>query len=143
MSEAKPVTGSRFSRWLDAHFHAEADGSIRATLALQPEQEGAPGYVHGGVSASLIDEAMGAAVWATGRRAMTVHMSFDYRRPVPLGVEVTVIGRVERFEGRKTFTSGAIILPDGAAAVEGAGIFVDAPPEIVGGNFGFDHIKTE
>ncbi len=143
MSEPTPIAGSPFSRWLRARIHVNADGSVRAALALRPEQEGAPGCVHGGVSAALIDEVMGAAVWATGRRAMTVNMNFNYRRPIPLGVEVTVVGCVERFEGRKTFTSGAICLPDGAVAVEGAGIFVEAPPEIVGRDFSFDQMATE
>lgn len=134
------VPGSRFSRWLDARFYVESERSVQAKLVFRLEQEGPPGHVHGGLSATLLDEAMGIAVWEMGRQVVSVNLNVTYKRAVPLGVEVTVTGRVERFEGRKAFTSGTIVLPDGAVAVEATGVFVEAPGHIIAQSFRFDQL---
>jgi hypothetical protein len=42
-----------------------------------------------------------------------------------------VVGRVERVEGRKAFTSGVILLPDDTAAVEATGIYVEVPAHLI------------
>ena len=107
--------------------YAEDDGTIVIPVMLDQRHEGPPGYVHGGFSAALIDEAMGGAVWHAGLQVVAVKLDFNLRAPVPLGVEVTVRGRVDRIEGRKVFATGEITLPDGQIAVDGQGIFVEAP----------------
>lgn len=122
--------GSGFSRWLGLALHLQQDGSTQAEITLGPEQEGPPGHSHGGVIVAMIDEAMGMAVWATGFRVLAVNLNVNFRRPLPLGVPVIVRGRLLRVEGRKAFTSGEIILPDGMVAAEGSGIFVQAPADI-------------
>ena len=116
---------SRFGRELGLTLSRQEDGSIVGVVTLQLGQEGPPYHVHGGVLCALIDEAMGASVWSTGRRSLAVNLNINYRRPVPLGVELRVTGRIEKIEGRKTFTSGQITLPDGLVATEGTGIFVE------------------
>lgn len=121
------VNGSAFARLLGAHFHVQEDGSIGAAVMVAQPLEGPPGYAHGGALTALLDEAMGAAVWFAGYRVLAVHLRIDFKRPVPVGAEVQVKGQVERREGRKVFTTGSILLPDGALAVSGSGIFVDAP----------------
>ena len=121
------INGSRFIRAMGAPFRLREDGSVSAACTLGEAQEGAPGYAHGGALAALIDEAMGAACWLTGYRAVSVHLSFDYQYPVALGAPIHVSGQVERRDGRKVFTSGSIRLADGNVAVSGSGIFVDAP----------------
>ena len=45
--------------------------------------EGHPGFLHGGIIATLLDETMSKAVRARGLTAMTRHMEVDYKRPVP------------------------------------------------------------
>ena len=121
------VSPSKFIELLGAQFHLLDDGRVMATVTIEEKHQGPPGYAHGGLLAALLDEAMGAASWFAGNRTVSVHLSFDYKRPVPLGTPVEVSGRMERREGRKIFTSGIITLPDGSVAVSAQGIFVDAP----------------
>lgn len=127
----KQVYGSRFSRWLGTRFFVQPDGRVTADVIFKPDTEGAPGYLHGGIAASLLDEAMGGAVWATGLQAMSVNLTCDYRHPVMVSGTAQVVGWIERIEGRKAFTTGKLILPDGTTAVEATGIYVQVPPEML------------
>lgn len=115
-----------------AELFADEHGNVTGTAIIDAAKEGPPGHAHGGSLATLIDEAMGAAAWRRGHRVLAVNLNMNYRRPVPLDVEVRVTGQVIRAEGRKVFTSGTITLPDGSVAVEGTGIFVEAPQYFAG-----------
>lgn len=127
MDAKNAVIGSALSKAWGAAFHLQDDGTAAADFTIREAHGGPPGYAHGGVLATLIDEAMGTANWFAGNRGVSVHLSFDYNRPVPIGATIYITGKVERREGRKVFTSGMVVLDDGTAAVNGSGIFVDAP----------------
>lgn len=119
------VCGSQNPHSIGIQWYFE-DGAISGRLAMSEAQQGPPGHAHGGASAALLDEAMGAAVWAAGHRVMAVNLNVDYKAPVPLGVEVAVSGRVTGQEGRKVFAAGEVRLPDGTVAVSATGIYVEA-----------------
>jgi acyl-coenzyme A thioesterase PaaI-like protein len=121
------INGTKLSAAWGAKYHLHADGTVTADFTISDAQGGPPGYAHGGALAALIDEAMGAANWFAGNRGMSVHLSFDYKQPVPLGARIHVSGKVERREGRKVFTIGTVALENGTVAVNGSGIFVDTP----------------
>ncbi len=110
-----------------AQLYIEPDGTVSGIITLGGEKEGPPGHAHGGALATMIDEAMGAAAWHNGYRVLAAHLNFNYRKPAPLGVELQVRGRIVRIEGRKVFTSGEVLLPDGSVATEGTGLFINAP----------------
>lgn len=127
----QPIKGSRYLTGeppvgMGLMFYGESATSIVASVILDARHEGPPGHVHGGFSASLIDEAMGGAVWRAGFQGVAANLNVNFRLPVPLGVEVVVRGWVERVEGRKIFTAGSVTLPDGQTAVEGRGLFIEA-----------------
>lgn len=100
---------------------------VVAPIVMQGRHEGPPNHAHGGFSAAFLDELMGTAVWRAGHKVVAVNIQFNLRLPVPLDVEVTGRAWVESKEGRKVFTKSEIVLPDGRVAVEGQGIFVEAP----------------
>lgn len=85
--------------------------------------EGPPGHVHGGWVAASLDELLGMAQSLTGHGGMTGTLSVRYRRPAPLHKDLRFVGRVDRVEGRKIFTSGALYDGDTLCA-EAEGIFV-------------------
>ena len=103
-------------------------------LTFSRAQQGPPGYVHGGASAAVLDEAMGTAVWKSGYNVASVNLNIDYRRPIPLGTEVTVTARMTDEVGRTLRARGEIRLPDGSVAVVGRGIYVEAPHLFQGSN---------
>ncbi len=103
------------------------DRIVFGEIVLTEHQQGPPGYVHGGASAALLDEAMGMAVWAAGYRVVAVNLNVDFSHPVPLGVKIAISARVIGQEGRAIHASGEIALPDGQIAVVSKGVYVEAP----------------
>ncbi len=134
---------STFSTLMGVEFYLQEDGSVTGVVTLQEGHEGPPFHVHGGVLSALLDEAMGGAAWANGKRVVAVNLNFNFRKPVPLGVPLHVRGRIDRDEGRKCFTVGEIVLLDGAVAVEGTGIFLEAPHIFEGMTEPFAHVADE
>jgi acyl-coenzyme A thioesterase PaaI-like protein len=90
-------------------------------------QQGPPGHAHGGFSAAVLDEVMGAAVWQAGYTVAAAKIEVNYRKPVPLGICISTRGYITRRNGRKIYARGEISLPDGTLLVAGKGLFVFAP----------------
>ena len=90
--------------------------------------EGHPGYVHGGIIATLLDEAMSKAVRALGRPSMTRKMEVEYLRPVPSGAPLRIEGRVVRNEGRKHWAEAVVVNAEETALARGQGLFIEIQP---------------
>ena len=76
----------------------EPGNQISAFFEFSEFQQGPPGFVHGGASAAVLDEAMGLAVFQSGFQVVTANLSIDYRKPIPLGKPV----RIQAFMSGKT-----------------------------------------
>ncbi len=113
---------------LHLEFLRAADNSVVCNATISDSYEGPPGYVHGGMIATLLDEAMSKAVRASGHIAMTRHMEVDYRRPVPSSSAIRIAGRVTRSEGRKHWVASSIQSESGATLAEGKGLFIEISP---------------
>jgi acyl-coenzyme A thioesterase PaaI-like protein len=109
----------------------EDDDGVVAEVALGIAYEGPPSYVHGGVSALLMDQLLGAATIAVGLWGMTVRLELDYRGPVPLETRLVLRARVTEDAGRKSVVTGSIATADrpDRALVEARGVFVAPRPE--------------
>ena len=120
---------------LHVHFTISSDDpenlSATATVNLTRLHEGAPGFLHGGIIATLLDEAMSKLNRPLNVLAMTRHMSVDYLRPVPLGVDVTLIGRHLSRSGRKLHHEAELIHPDGTILARGKALFVAVDPALL------------
>ncbi len=120
------VCGTENAQSIGAQWYLMEDMSIYGQITLNMAQQGPPGHAHGGASAALLDEAMGAAVWQAGHMVMAANLNINYRRPVPLGVPVDVKASVVKKDGRKIHAQGSVSLPDGTVAVESTGLFIEA-----------------
>jgi acyl-coenzyme A thioesterase PaaI-like protein len=98
------------------------DGTCFAEVDLGAAYEGPPGKVHGGVSALLLDHLMGVTASADRRPNVTGTLTIRYRRLTSLG-RVRLEGRIDRFEGIKTFVTATVSDADGLT-IEAEGIFV-------------------
>jgi len=103
------------------------NGHVTARFAFSEAQQGPPGFAHGGASAAVLDEAMGATVWSAGHTVVAVNLNVDYLLPVPLGEVVTVEAHIERQDGKAIHTAAELRLPNGEVAVSARGIYVEAP----------------
>jgi len=102
-----------------------------ATANLTRVHEGPPGYIHGGVIATLMDEAMSKLNRPLDVLAMTRHMEVDYLRPCPLGVDLKLVGRHVRREGRKLYHSAELSDPTGKVLARAKGFFLVIDPSVI------------
>jgi acyl-coenzyme A thioesterase PaaI-like protein len=103
-----------------------------------------PGYVYGGLLASLIDcHGTGTAAAAMSRilkhqdphvepntRFLTASLHVDYHKPTPLGVELEVRAKVKELKGRKAVIE-EWLLANGIVTVRGEVIAVQVPESML------------
>ena len=105
-----------------------------------------PGYVYGGLIASLIDchctgTAAAAAYRAEGRamdtepplRFLTGSLHVDYVRPTPLGVPLEIRAHVKEIKGRKVVVT-ATLSAQGELCARGEVVAVQMPNRLLPGN---------
>ena len=68
---------------------------------LSRKYTGPPGHSHGGIIATILDEAMGKVNKFRNVLALTSSMEIKYLKPVPLGQALTVIAQEQSVEGRR------------------------------------------
>ena len=119
------VCGKANPNSIGIEWYFDDDNHIESTFIFTIHHQGPPGFVHGGASAAVLDEAMGLAIWQSGYRAVTVNLMIDYRKPIPLGEPVLIRGVMNSKANRRIEASGEILLPDGSVAVFAQGIYVD------------------
>lgn len=108
----------------------------------RPSHISLPGFVYGGLLASLVDchgtgTAAAASYRAEGRpmdtdpplRFVTASLKVDYLKPTPLGVPLEVRGVVKEIKGRKV-TVGTTILANGEVCVRGEVVAVRIPDSL-------------
>ena len=105
------------------------DGSVVSFPVVASAFEGHPGYLHGGVIATLLDEAMSKAVRARGSTSMTRKMEVDYLRPVPSEKPLRLEGRIVRDEPRKHWAEARILNEKGKVLAEAKGFFIEVSPQ--------------
>ncbi len=118
-----PVSGPENAIAPPLHLRGREDGSIVGKASLGMPYQGPPGYVHGGVSALLLDHALGVANGWAGTSGMTAELTLRYRRVTPLFAPLTVTARQVAVDGRKIRTEGAI-QAGGETCVEASGLFI-------------------
>jgi len=114
-----------------------------ATFRPRPYHTAIPGYVYGGLVASLIDchstgTAAAAAYRAEGRdmgtdpplRFLTASLKVDYLRPTPMGVDLEVRGRPKEVKGRKVVVE-AWLLAGGVVCARGEVVAVRMPEHMM------------
>lgn len=94
------------------------DGKYLTRFTPGPEHQGFAGITHGGILATLADEAMARMVWDEGRAALTAELSIRFRRPARTGEPLVVSGWVERGEGRLMMCKSNIRTENGDLVAE-------------------------
>jgi uncharacterized protein (TIGR00369 family) len=98
---------------------------IRGTFRLGAEYAGGAGFVHGGIIATLLDEAMGKVNRFRGLRAVTAELNIEYLRPVRVDEEFVIEAREVDMKGRNIYHTGEIRSTKGDVLARGRGRFVD------------------
>ena len=110
---------------LRLEFLLAEDGSVVCLATIPDTFEGPRGFLHGGIVATLLDEAMSKSVRAKGFTAMTRHIEVDYLRPVPSGAPIRIEGRAIQSDGRKHQTEARILDAGGTVLARGKALFIE------------------
>ncbi len=124
------VCGLANSAGLKASFFDVERGETVGLFTARDEHQSYPGRLHGGLITAMLDETIGRAVMAAVGNSLwgvTAEFTTRFKKPVPTGVELRVVGRVDKLEGRVYNGSGEILLPDGEVAATGVGRYVMLP----------------
>ena len=133
------VCGLKNPAGLKASFYEVEGDQLVALFTPCEEHQGYPGRLHGGLAATILDETIGRAMNINNDEiwGVTVDFRVRYKKPVPLGTELRVVGRIIN-ENRRLFEgTGEILLPDGTVAVEGHGKYIKLPLEEIA-DFDYD-----
>lgn len=122
--------------------HWDGEESV-AYFEPKPYHTAIPGYVYGGLLASLIDCHGTGTAAAAGYRAedramdtepplryLTASLHVDYLKPTPLGPVLEIRGRVKTVKGRKAVIEEWIVV-NGEITVRGEVIAVQVPDQLV------------
>lgn len=89
------VCGSQNPIGLQAVFSTDNEScSSHARLELSANYQGWQDVIHGGILASLLDEACIYACRAKAEQCVTAELQVRYRKPVPVGADVVVTGQL-------------------------------------------------
>jgi len=98
----------------------EVDRSTRTIIGRftpRHEHEGWEGIVHGGITATLLDEAMVKLAAHLGIRAVSAELTVKFKAPAASGEELVVSGRIVKDAGRlieaeASLTRGAVVIAE-------------------------------
>ena len=97
---------------------------IRGMFRIGGDFQGGPGFVHGGIIATLLDEVMAKVNRFAQEIAMTAELTVEYKKPVPINEDLIVEGwEIER-NGRVRLREGEIRDASGVLLARGRGRFV-------------------
>ena len=97
---------------------------------LDQRYTGPPGHCHGGIIATILDEAMGKVNKLRQVVALTSQMTVDYLRPVPLNQPLRVESREVSVRGRRHVNMGEILNRKGEVLARGRAVFIAIDPKM-------------
>lgn len=107
------------------------------------EHQSYPGRLHGGIASTILDETIGRAILVGNETeiwGVTIDLNLHYKKPIPLGLELQVVGRVTEESSRFFKGTGEIVLPNGDIAVTARGRYMKVPLEKIAD---FDPVENE
>jgi len=123
------VCGDGNPAGLTVRFHTDG-AKVWTRFVAKKRHMGYAGITHGGVLAALLDETMGWAPCVTSRRfCMSVEVSVEFLRPLPLGTPVIATGWPQDTRRRIWQAHGEIRGEDGVLYARGRGRYIPMTEE--------------
>jgi uncharacterized protein (TIGR00369 family) len=119
---------------LHLRFYETAPGEVTVECTLPEQYQGYPGVAHGGIVAAMLDEVSGRSYMGNAespRFMFTARLEVRYRKNVPVGQPLRLVGKVGKDRGRMATASGAIYDQQGDLLAECETLLVDVPSEIL------------
>ena len=117
---------------LKLHIYQTEPGVIETTYTAPDHFQGYPGVLHGGIVATILDEISGRAHMgdpSEPRFMYTGKMEVKYRKNVPTGVPLRIIGKACKAKKRTAEGWAGIYDPDGTLLAEATTLLINVPDE--------------
>ena len=95
-----------------------------SSFRLSKRFTGPPGYCHGGIIATILDDAMSKLNKLRDVIAATAELKIEYLKPVPLRTPLRVESRELTKRGRRLIHRAEILNQEGTVLARGRGVFV-------------------
>ena len=110
---------------LQLELERRPEGGVAGRFFVKQDHQGPPGYAHGGVIATALDEAMSLWVHQRGRLALTGRLEVDLLAPAPVGSFVEVSANIQEVSGRRITAVASAQDEAGTALGKARGTFVE------------------
>ena len=127
------VCGPDHPHGLRIRYSADPEGGATADWTPTPAWEGFRGIIHGGILATVLDEAMSKAVGATRCEALTVALRVRFRRHVVCGEPLRIRAWVVKRTKRLIATEATLTSSDGVECAHARASFLALPRRRVDG----------
>jgi len=110
------------------------EGVIETTYTAPEHFQGYPGVLHGGIIATLLDEISGRAHMgdpSQPRFMYTGKLEVIYRKNVPIGKPLRIVGKKLENRGRAAQAWAGIYDEEGNLLAEGTTLLFDIPPHML------------
>jgi acyl-coenzyme A thioesterase PaaI-like protein len=125
------VCGKENPYGLNLEFFETSPGEVEVDIVIPDQYQGYPGVVHGGIVAAILDEVTGRVHMGDPPRFMfTARLDIRYRKNVPIGQPLHIIGRAGKSKERTAMASGQIFGPNGELLAEAEALLVNVPKQI-------------
>ncbi|HSH04293.1 MAG TPA: PaaI family thioesterase [Anaerolineae bacterium] len=127
------VCGRHNPRGLQMTFYDNGADEVRALYTINSQFQGYPGVVHGGIVATILDEAVGRVALIEDHHhfMFTLIMEVKYRHPTPPDTPLRISGKIVRLRSHLGKAVGTITLPNGDIAAETSVTLAEIPPELL------------
>ena len=125
------VCGIENKLGLKASFYELDNNELVAIFKPVDEHQSYPERLHGGISATILDETLGRAITIEEETiwGVTAELNTKYKKPVQLDQELKVVAKITRDTSRMFEGEAKIILENGDVAVTATGKYFKMPLE--------------
>jgi uncharacterized protein (TIGR00369 family) len=114
-------------------FYETMPGEVVVETIIPDHFQGYPGVVHGGIVASILDEALGRVHMGedpeNSRFLYTAKLSVHYRKPVPTNTPIRIVGQAVKSKKRTATSIAKIYDQDGQLLVDADAVLINVPEE--------------
>lgn len=119
---------------LHLHIYETEPGVVESKYIAPGHFQGYPGVLHGGIVGAIIDEISGRALMGSDtmnpRFMFTAKLEVKYRRNVPIGKELKIVGKAVKSKARSAEAwAGIYDAETEELLAEGTTVLMNVPPE--------------
>jgi len=119
---------------LQLRFYQTGPDEVTAECTLGDEYQGYPGVAHGGIVAAMLDEGAGRSHMGIDppRFMFTARLDIKYRKNVPVGKPLRLVGKTGATKRRTAMGTSAIYDQENNLLAEASALLMDVPEDVLG-----------